>query len=412
MSVLAALVTATIALSGPIAQSPAAAPQQSETIRVVSSTHEIDFPNRVILLLEAEAETEITEVTLYYRLGRQRTRIYGYPDFKPLTRVTTRFEIRTGGPSYLPSGVDITYHYVIRDAAGNSFNTDAFSIEYKDPRFDWQSLRVGDLVVLWHDHPAQSVTEVAVDVATRLGMVKTLLGLGSVAPMKAVIVNTSSEAGQSFPLVSGAARAGHLYGGFAFGELDVFLLGGLSRDGMIHEMTHLLIDEALDSPLAKMPSWLNEGLAMYYESSPGARGALVERAARRGDLLPLRSMGSVPGRPDDVRLFYAQSWSLVAHIMETRGPEPMSTLLGALNQGLPIDEAIPVAYDVSLSELEAKWKADLFEDIPLVAPADPGTVGTSALIAGALAVAAAVVGFRWLRRPRRSSTDEEEDLDV
>ena len=74
---------------------------------------------------------------------------------------------------------------------------------------------------------------------------------------------------------------------------------------MVHEATHLLLDRAVDSPLARVPAWLNEGLAMYFESDSYRREATVARAARDSALLRLGAMNTVPGRPEDVRQFYA-----------------------------------------------------------------------------------------------------------
>ena len=385
-------------IMAPTGDAPSPGPQPWEPIRVVSTSHEVHFPNEVVLTLEAEATAEIIEVRMFYRLGRQRVRIYGYPDFTPDTRVSADFRIPTGGANYIPSGVDIKYHYVIRDAEGNTFESEKFSLEYKDPADRWQSFRRGDLIVLWHDRPEESVAEVVELVDRRVESVKNLLGLGTIKPMKAVILNSSREAGRSFPYISDAARRGHLYGGFAFGQLDVFVLVGLNVDGMVHEMTHLLIDEALDSPLARVPAWLNEGLAMYFESGSRGRDAIVSQAARSGHLLPLRFMGSVPGRPQDVRLFYAQSWSVVTHMMDTRGQEPMADLLKALADGSDIKDAIPEAYGMSLEELDSEWNAGLSGEPPALPLPNPGVVGTSVIIAGAIVVAVVAILLRWLRQ--------------
>ena len=368
-----------------------------EPIRVISSSHEIDFPDEVVLRLEAESEVEIAEVTMFYRLGVQSVRTYGYPEFTPATHVSAEFRIKTGGANYIPSGVDIEYHYVFRDVEDNTFESERFFLEYKDPQYQWQTVRRGEMVVLFHNRSIDTVAEVATVVDQSLRPVKELLGLEEIRPMKAVILSSSREAGRSFPFVSDAARRGHLYGGFAFGELDLFVLVGLDPNGMVHEMTHLLVDEALSSPLARLPAWLNEGLAMYFESGPRGRDATVSQAARSDSLLPLRSMAAVPGRPQDVRLFYAQSWSLVNHMMETHGRERMAALFRAVNDGKGIDRAVSEAYGMRLDQLESEWRAGLSGERPDSPLPNPGVVGTSLIIGGAVAVGVVAVVIRWLR---------------
>ena len=373
-----------VAIAGLPGHNPAPESDQQDAIRVVSSSHEIDFPNSLVLKLEAEGDAEITDVMLYYRLGRRDVSIYSYAEFAPAKRVSTDFKIKTSGSSYLPSGVEVEYHYVIQDAAGNTFESDTFSLEYKDPRFRWQTLSRGDMVILWHDRPLSEVEQVATLVSRRLESVKTLLGLETVEPMKAVIVNSAREAGRSFPFISETASRGHLFAGFAFGELDVTVLVGLNPDILVHEMTHLLFDEAVDSPLARVPAWLNEGLAMYFESGSGGREATVLRAARSDSLMPLRSMTRVPGRPRDVMVFYAQASSVVKHMMDAHGPERMAALLAAIDEGKSIDDALRRAYGIDLQELDQEWRFRLTGESPPSPAPSPASSATSAIIAGAL----------------------------
>ena len=193
-------------------------------------------------------------------------------------------------------------------------------------------------------------------------------------------------------------------------DYDLFVLVGLSLSGIVHEMTHLLIDEAIDSPFAVLPSWLNEGLAMYFEPGSGRRDSTVLRAAERDELLSLRSMGSVPGRPSDVRLFYAQAQSIVDYMMETYGPERMGTTLKAINEGNRIDQAVQVAYGMSLDDLEREWQGQLGGTVSATPAGDPGTLGTTAIIAGSVVIAVAAVIIRWLRRIMGGPVVEDPEL--
>ena len=398
MPILATIFAALIALASPGADRPSPSPTEgSMPIRVVQSTHSISFPDEIRLRLVAESDATITHVRLVYQLGSQKTRIYGYPKFTPSSRIDTDFRIKTGGASFLPSGVDVSYFYHIGDANGNEFDSERYSLEYLNPRYDWQRYSLPGFEVLWHDRPANEVRAVADDVNERLDEVRALLRLDETKTMKAVILNGRREASTSLPKVSDAATAGHLYGGFAYGALDVFVLVGLGREGMIHEMTHLLIDEAMTSPRGRLPAWLNEGLAMYFEGPSSWRERAVLDAYHRGRLMPLRSMGAVPGVPSDVRNFYSQSWSVVDYMMETYGPDRMTALLGAIDSGMDVRDAVHVAYDMSLDELESRWKRQLGGGVIERLPADPGTVGTSFIIGGAVVVTLTAVLFRWLR---------------
>ena len=121
-------------------------------------------------------------------------------------------------------------------------------------------------------------------------------------------------------------------------------------------------------------------------------------AADQGRLLPLRSMGNVPGRPEDVRLFYAQSWSIVTHLMDVHGEDRMSELLYAIDDGRPVEDALPAVYGMTLDELEREWQDGIGGRSFTGATVDPGTFGTALIIAGAVAIAMFMILFRWLQR--------------
>ena len=359
--------------------------------------------------MEAEADVEITRVTLFYQLLGRTSPVYGYPSFDPGRRITAEFRLSTGGARYIPSGVNIGYHYVIGDAAGDTVQSQRYVVPYRDPALDWNELRVGDLSVLYHDISERRVREVAEDVNLRLGEVKELLGLETSPVMRAVILGSHREADRSFPLVSQAAKRGHLYAGFAFSDFGLFALVGLDRDGMVHEMTHLLLAEAVDNPLSRVPAWLNEGLAMHFEKDSFRRQREVADAARRDAFFSLRSMSNVPGRPEEVRLFYAQSWSVVEFMFKVYGAERMMELLRAIDGGIRIEQAIPEVYGIGVEQLERAWSADVVATTPLARRPDLRTIGSSLIIAAAIAVAAVLAFTRWASR--RNTASQPQDID-
>ncbi len=344
----------------------------AEPIRVVSSDHEIRFPSEIVFRLTAEGESAITGVKLHYRLSDGRVRVYGYPDFVAGRRVTADFSLKTAASNYLPTGVEVSYYYEITDSAGNTVETPRATVEYKDPRYRWRRVEVGDLTVVYHDLPASEVAAVTERVAERLEEVKAVFGIDSPTPMKGVLVNGRREARRTFPFISETATRGHVFAGYAYDRYDLFVLAGLWEDGMVHEAAHLLLDEAIDSPLGIVPAWLNEGLATYFEGGPHHGEPIVRRAARDGGLLRLHAMNSVPGRPADIALFYAQTRSIVEYMLDAYGRDRMSALLRAIDDGGGIDAALRAAYGFGRGELEAAWAAGYGVALPERATVERG----------------------------------------
>ncbi len=398
MMLLGLIFSLLLGLTVPVSGSASAGPQAGPATRIISITHDVHFPDEIVLRLEAESEVPVREITLFYTLGRKRATVYGYPTFRPGTHVAAEFRIKTGGASYIPSGTDIEYYYVLRDEAGKVQETPRTTLEYKDPQYEWQRLEHGPLVFLWHDRPESEVRAAAAEIAPHVETVQRALGLESVQPVKAIILGSGREAQRSFPLISDTVRREQVYGGFAYGDYGLFLLVGLGRDGLVHEATHLLLDQALDSPLAVVPSWLNEGLAMYFEPGQHGRDATLKDAARDNRLLPLHAMKAVPGRPQDIYLFYAQARSVVAYMMTTYGEGPMRDLLRLLNEGKTIEEAVQRAYGKSLETLEREWKASLTGETPAQPTPGPGALSTAAIVAGAAVVALVAYTVKWLLR--------------
>ncbi len=401
--VLGAIIAAAVLAVLTIGAAAADVAVPKDSIRVLEAGHSIEYPDQMVFRLRAEGDATITEVRLFYSVGGRPVQVYGYGDFEPGLQVSTDFTVGTSGSSYIPTGVEIEYYYQITDVNGHTMETTPWAFEYRDPRYRWESLTIDSLTVLYHDISEQRVAQAAQQVAARIEEIKPVFGIEDVHRMKAVIVNGSREARRAFPLISEASRRGHYFAGFAFDEYDLFLMQGLDTDTMIHEATHLLVHQAASSALARVPAWLNEGLAMQFEDRSIVRSATVRNAARAGRLLSLKNMGSVPGRANDISLFYAQAWSVVDYLVDTYGTEQIPVLLGTLNMGKRIDEALPLAYGLSVEELDQEWRNDLLGTTPIAPRPDPGTVGTSALLTGAAVAAVATSAWpwiwRWLRGP-------------
>jgi hypothetical protein len=377
-------------------------------MQVLSTSHVVDFPSGVTLHLQVRSTSDISDIQVFYRLGNQTVTLYGYPEFQPASLVETDFKLRTDGDDFLPQGTVIRYRYLITDSSGQELETEEYFVEYLDTSKSWQRLQVGDMDLLFHDRPAEGVASVAEDVTESLRDVKRLLGVTAIKPQKAIILNGERESQDSFPPISRTTSDRHVYGGFAFGDLDVFVLADLDRDGMVHEMIHLYMDEALSAPGSRIPAWLNEGLAMYFEAGDKGRARTVSRASISGTLLPIRSMGRVPGRPADVGLFYAQSSSIVGYLMDSYDDDSMVDLLNFLSQGRPFDPAFEASFGFDLEELDRQWRASVRRGAVISALPDPGTIGTSVLIAGAMAFAMLVI---LVRKIRGVSAPDDDDVE-
>lgn len=126
-----------------------------------------------------------------------------------------------------------------------------------------------------------------------------------------------------------------------------------------HELAHSFVAARTGG---NCPTWLHEGVAQWLEGGDAARAdAGLAPLARNRKLLPLLSLeGPFQNLSErDAQLAYAQSLSAVAFVLKTKGEAGVMRLLAALGDGLPSEEALPVALALSYPEFQREWEIAL-----------------------------------------------------
>ena len=323
-----------------------------ETVHVHSNELEVRFPTQVVLRLDVEAETDIAEIRLYHRASPSGYWRYTYVDVDSSGRVVAETTLNTHGAAYLPPGVELEYYYSIVDSDGNETVTDRKSVVYLDSVYDWQTSMAGPLEIYWHDLSGSKVDRVARDVEEALMRVSDLLGIDPDGSMRGVIYNSRSEAARAFPFQSQATNDG-VFAGYAFPSMGVFTGLGLDSRLLVHEAAHLLLDQALSQPGVRISAWFNEGFASYME--PGSKN--FRRVESDPFRIPLRHMGTLPGRVSDIGYFYSKSESVVGFLLETYGEERFREFLDRLNQYKTQEPALNDVYGFGVDGLEKQWAA-------------------------------------------------------
>jgi len=390
-ALLATLILLAIAATAfPGTETIPTAASDGATIRVVNHGSSIRFGERIDVTMEASsAGSPIEKIRAVYRPRGPRTIArYSYPDFNPASSVTARFTIPTAEPTFIPPGIVFEVRYEITDSDGRQFESKPFEIEYLDPEFDWKRATRAGLTVLYHDRSGREITELLEAVAARLPEMEAVTGAAPGGEYRAVLYNSNAEARRAFPTVSKAASDGHLFAGFAYEEFGMFVLDHAKVPGVTHELAHLVFGRATSYPAAKRPAWLNEGLAVYFET--GSRAASRSRigdAIRRDRLLPLRSINSIPGRPDQIQIFYPQAGDFAGYLVEVRGAERVRGLIAALDRGALPAAAVQAVYGISLDELENEWRKDIGARPIELLPAPSAHAGSTAVAGGVAPVA-------------------------
>jgi len=128
-----------------------------------------------------------------------------------------------------------------------------------------------------------------------------------------------------------------------------------------HELTHqVLFAQGLEDP------WLHEGIATYESGrvtplgehwTAGRYAPVVQEAVRRHDDLPLEALPSFEDLPDDqVRLAYAQSWSVVSYAVERYGLEGLRRLVAQTIAHGDLAAGLRVGLGVDLADFQEGWR--------------------------------------------------------
>ena len=325
----------------------------------------LNFPETATFQLSITNDVEITSIVLEYGNEQQtcgEVIAKAFPQFTPGTNVETEWtwEMRQSGS--LPPGAQLWWRWRVTDASGNETITETKTATWLDDDRDWQTVRNGDFLRLHHYEGDQAfIADLAKAAYSGLLFNETQSGLKADSPIHIYIYNGTDD------LKDAILYEPSWTGGQAFPDQDIVIIGiseadlEWGRDAMVHELTHVLVGHLTFSCLGDVPTWLNEGLAVYSEGGLDIYSQQqLDDAIRDDTLLSVRSIsGSFSEVPDKAYLSYSQSYSLTKYLIETHGQEKMTTLLVSLRDGTTIDEALLQTYGFDVDGLEDAWRQSI-----------------------------------------------------
>ena len=330
-----------------------------------------EFPDGLRFDVAMRAPVEIVEARLRFRvLGEQVSRNAPL-EFEPARQVNTELLVRTDTAArYIPPGAEIEYSVEATSAAGNVVESEPQRTIFLDPRFAWTRIDAPGVYLHYYggqEGRARRALEAAQEALERMGA---LMGVEERDTLRLTVYNSIGDMRDALPPRSEVQEGTLVTEGVSFGDTGVVLLLGANPEveGVAsHETVHFLMRFAVGRGARSVPVWLNEGLAEYANPFPSFSFENVfSRRLYDNTLLPLTSLTSAPGRPEDALLMYGQSESVVTYMIETYGEGPLQDMLRELRDGAPIDEALLASYGIDRTGLEQEWRTRIGA-IPLAA---------------------------------------------
>ena len=321
----------------------------------------LNFPDSIAFHASIESDTTITSVVLEY--GTQELTCgpviaKAFPQLTPGKNIDVEWiwEMKQSGS--LPPGTSIWWRWRYTDENGRESLSEQKNIIWLDSKYNWQSLTSGPISLHWYSGDQAFAQDLLNAADAGLARLQNDAGLQPEKPIQLYIYANTEDMKDAILFEPSWT------GGLAYPEYDIVIIGisqqdlAWGRSTIAHELTHVLVGHLTFSCLGDVPTWLNEGLAVYAEGKlDPASQTQLDQAISSDQLLTIRSLsGGFSEVPSRAYLSYSQSYSIVKFLIDTFGQEKMNSLLITLRDGTTVDDALLQVYGFDIDGLESAWR--------------------------------------------------------
>jgi len=339
---------------------PAPAGAQSR-IEIADHSPQIAFPDRITFSAHIASDAPIARVVLEYgvvKLTCGEVVAKAFPDFTPgaTADVSWTWEMRQSGSE--PPGTTIWYRWRVTDTSGAEQLSGEQRLTWLDDAHPWRSASDGRLTLHWYGGSQTFANDLLTSAVSSLDRLGQETGVTPESPIDLYIYANTSDMRDAVLYEPGWT------GGQAFPEHDIVIIGispqqlAWGKRTEAHELTHVLVGHLTFSCLSSVPTWLNEGIAVYGEGGPeSSTKAQLQDAIANDSLISVHALsGGFSEHPSKADLSYGESYSLVNYLVGAFGQKQIVALFGELRGGQTIEDALEHVYGFGLDGLEDRWR--------------------------------------------------------
>jgi hypothetical protein len=324
----------------------------------------LNFPESITFHADIESAAEINSVVLEYgtnQLTCGEVVAKAYPLIAPGKSVSADWTWEMKQSGSLPPGAQIWWRWRYVDQTGRETVSDRKTVTWLDSIHSWQTLSQGAVRLHYYRGGNSFGADLLNAAVTGLARVEKDAGLKAEQPVDLYIYADTNDLKDAVLYEPGWT------GGEAFAENNIVILGiapedmDWGRGAIAHELTHVLVGHLTFSCISFVPTWLNEGLAVYSEGELDPYSQVqLDSAIQNDSLLTVRSLsGAFSEVADRATLSYSESYSIVKFLIGTHGRDKMTELLLALRDGSSVEDALVSAYGFDIEGLEDAWRASI-----------------------------------------------------
>ena len=321
----------------------------------------LQFPNLATFTAHITDSTEITQVVLEYGVDERTCGTVTAKAFPTFTvgntvNATWTWDMHKSGSE--PPGTTIWYRWQVTDKSGSVTESPKQTLLWLDNQFAWQSVTREMLTLHWYEGTSMFANNLLNSAVDSLHQLSQTTGVVPDSPINLYIYGSFDDLHKATLYQPGWT------GGLAFPTYDITIIGispdqeAWGKRTEAHELTHVLIGHLIFGCMTTIPTWLNEGLAVYGEGGPQTEAAALFQGALDSDkLLPIRTLsGNFSEVASTADLSYSESYSIVNYLIKHFGQSNMTKLLENIRQGMVIEDALQGSYGFGLDELERRWR--------------------------------------------------------
>jgi hypothetical protein len=282
----------------------------------------------------------------------------------------TEYRLDTNDMTLRPFSM-VKWNYQFTLADGSTTNSEVFSVRYADDRFNWQTIESGTLRVNWYDGDTAFGQAAMNTVESGLSYVSRLVAVDLAQPTEFYIYANANDLRATLGDSASQWIAGHADP--ALGVVMVIIEPGAEQNIRMeqripHELMHVMLYRAVGAGYRNIPAWLSEGTATLAEIYPNADyDRVLLDAAESNSLLSLSSLcASFPADTGQAFLAYAESRSFTDYLHQTYGSSGLLKLASSYADGVHCERGPELAFGVSFSSLENRWRAARLGQTPIL----------------------------------------------
>lgn len=332
-----------------------------EQLTILDTSAEVEFPSKLHFNLSAESNVNITDIRLHYTVDREsyaQITSEVYVDFVPAPRADVSWTLEMVKIGGLPPGASLEYWWTVEDVEGTQVATTPVKVQFDDNRYSWQTLTEGKVTIYWYQGGKSFASELMSAAQQALARLAKDTGAYLKKPAELYVYASTQD------LQGAMIYPQEWTGGVAFTTYGIIAIGispsnlSWGKQAIAHELTHLVIHQMTFNPYNGLPTWLDEGLAMYAEGELDAEFiAYLKKAIAENCLISVRSLASpFSAYAEESYLSYAQSYSLVEFLITSYGQGKMLELLNTFSQGSSYDGALARVYGFDMDGLDTLWR--------------------------------------------------------